>query len=447
MHDLRVALRRCLSIAEICMALDPLEDWKEMRKSGRELFKQLGQLRDTQVMKEWIGCLAGLQNPAGMKLAAHLGEREQQECEKAAIILACFDLRKWGRWQSRLALTAMSAVPLEDPIFQQFALERWQAARELHRQALRNRSHIAYHRLRIGLKRFRYTVENFLPHRHEIWGKDLKLLQDALGELHDLHVLWRTALAIGALTDPGIRSNLRDEIDKESSDRIQRYRAQTVGKPSVWTLWREGLPSGPELEQAAEARIRIWASFRDPSPASTRNTADAALKLFDGLERAGIKATENSVPEQAILRLAAIMRNVAPSSAKGKKRGKKSYKKIIRAEPPLGLSAEVYELAALAARFRLGAVRHPESRQLMRLTDEQKGAVQLAAAILCLADAFTSGGTRSIDRLCVSRVSDAILISAAGFSTGDPLARKLAAARYPLEVVCGAPVLIRPLQG
>ena len=74
-------------------------------------------------------------------------------------------------------------------MFQHLALERWEEARELHRQALRNRSQVGYHQLRIGIKRFRYTVENFLPQRHEKWAKDLRDLQDALGEVHDFDVL------------------------------------------------------------------------------------------------------------------------------------------------------------------------------------------------------------------------------------------------------------------
>ena len=60
---------------------------------------------------------------------------------------------------------------------------------DLHRQALRNRTQVGYHQLRIGIKRFRYMCENFLPQRHAKWAKDLRELQDALGEVHDFDVL------------------------------------------------------------------------------------------------------------------------------------------------------------------------------------------------------------------------------------------------------------------
>src|SRR5436309_10032112 len=54
-HDLRVALRRCRSIADGFIALDPDPAWKEMKKAGRRLFSRLGELRDVHVMQEWVG--------------------------------------------------------------------------------------------------------------------------------------------------------------------------------------------------------------------------------------------------------------------------------------------------------------------------------------------------------------------------------------------------------
>src|SRR5258708_17748738 len=53
-HGLRVALRRCRSMADGLMAIDPDPDWKRMKKAGKRLFQRLGELRDIQIMMEWI---------------------------------------------------------------------------------------------------------------------------------------------------------------------------------------------------------------------------------------------------------------------------------------------------------------------------------------------------------------------------------------------------------
>src|SRR5215470_6198692 len=53
-HDLRVALRRCRSVADGLMAIDPDPAWKQMKKAGKRLFSSLGELRDAQVMEEWV---------------------------------------------------------------------------------------------------------------------------------------------------------------------------------------------------------------------------------------------------------------------------------------------------------------------------------------------------------------------------------------------------------
>lgn len=266
-----------------------------------------------------------------------------------------------------------------------------------------------------------------------------------LGDLHDLFVLWRTALHIGALSDRDVRSQWRVLIEEESKARIQTYREKAIGKDSIWPVWRAGLPAGRELEQAAEARIRIWSSCRDPDFARTQDIAGVAMQLFDGLERAGIIATGGTTDVRCALHEASIMHNVGPAVG-GRRGGRASYKQITRTEPPLGFSAETYRLAALAVRYHRGAVRRPESRHLAHLNEEQKRAVQLAAAILCLADAFACRGEERIRHVHVSRMTDAIVISAAGYQEGDLLARKLATARYPLEVVCRAPIKIQTLQ-
>ena len=46
-HDLRVAIRRCRSMADGFLSVDPDPAWRQMKKLGKGLFASLGELRDT----------------------------------------------------------------------------------------------------------------------------------------------------------------------------------------------------------------------------------------------------------------------------------------------------------------------------------------------------------------------------------------------------------------
>src|SRR5437867_11019751 len=54
-HDVRVALGRCLSIADGFVALVPVPALKEMKKDGRRLFSRVGGLSDVHLTQEWDG--------------------------------------------------------------------------------------------------------------------------------------------------------------------------------------------------------------------------------------------------------------------------------------------------------------------------------------------------------------------------------------------------------
>ena len=112
-------------------------------------------------------------------------------------------------------------------VYQHLALEKWTAAYELHKRAMHTRSQVALHELHIGIKRFRYTVENFLPQQHARWGDDLKELQDLLGEVHDLDVLWGTALAVQAFQDR-LRTLFRARSRSRFLNLFRKTKAQTL---------------------------------------------------------------------------------------------------------------------------------------------------------------------------------------------------------------------------
>src|SRR5271167_449353 len=207
-HDLRVALRRCRSLADGLRAIDPDASWKDMKKAGKKVFQALGELRDMQVMQEWIEKLGDPADPVAMKLLDHVHARES-ECKQHALKdLNQFDRKQWRQWSRSLSQRAARVRP-GSIVYLNLALEKWMAAYDLHKHAMRSRSQVAYHQLRIGIKRFLYTVENFLPQQHATWGDDLKELQDLLGDVHDLDVLWATAIDHNVIAFPDAETRRR----------------------------------------------------------------------------------------------------------------------------------------------------------------------------------------------------------------------------------------------
>ncbi len=121
-HDLRVALRRVRSLADGMIAIDPDPSWKHMKKAGRKLFQALGELRDMQVMQEWIeklggtgdvtsGEVGGTDDPVVVKLLAHVHARET-ECKQLALKdLNQFDRKQWRQWSRTLPQRAARVRP------------------------------------------------------------------------------------------------------------------------------------------------------------------------------------------------------------------------------------------------------------------------------------------------------------------------------------------------
>jgi CHAD domain-containing protein/HD superfamily phosphodiesterase len=472
-HDLRVSLRRCRSLADGLMALDPDPNWKAMKKAGKRLFQRLGALRDIQVMMEWIEKLGPVQahvdagdspallpsaagstsdsqvagDPAAQSLLQILTAREREQKLEAHTALEEFDRKQWRQWSKSLPARA-ARFRAGSPLFKHLALERFAAARELHNHALRNRSQVAFHSLRIGLKRFRYIVENFLPAEHNAWGNELKEIQDWLGEVHDLDVLWATAVSIRVFPDADSRQQWHERIVKERTKRIDRYRKKMIGPDSLWQVWRAALPQGSQIQALATRRMKLWASSLDPDFPHSERVAALALQLYDGLLASGWQPAVGGISARTSLQAAALLHDV------GKSQGDKGHHKtsfdLIRAQGnPLGWNPADLQRAAVVARFHRGALptrRHKLLRDL--LPDEQKAAIQLAA-ILRLANALDATHDGHIRRLQIendqikSNKNEALIIAAEGYSPTSRSAQTIAAERHLLETVLRRPIILK----
>jgi CHAD domain-containing protein len=443
-HDLRVALRRCRSVADGLRVIDPDPGWKQMKRAGKRLFSSLGELRDVQIMDEWIRRLSEEGDSARINLLEYLATREAELKLQAGQALQEFDRKQWKRWSQTLPRRA-ARIRKGSVLFKHLALERWTEAHELHRRALRNQSQVAFHSLRIGIKRFRYIVENFLPERHLAWKDDLKELQDVLGEVHDLDVLWATALRLGMLSDPEVRINWHARINEERERRITRYREKMLGENSLWPVWRKELPQGKEVESAALARLKRWASMLDPDTAHSKRVERLAFQLYDGLRQCVPDLTEQPASLRKTLRAAVLLHDVGRS--KGEKGHQKAgYRLILCLAPPLGWSRSELDLAAVIVRCQRGAV--PSFRhELMRtIPPGQRTGFLYLVGILRLADALDAGHDGRIRRLKVLAKHGFVQVAAEGYSSHDRSAEVIAASRHLLETVLRRPILIRGLR-
>ena len=192
-HDLRVSLRRCRSLAEGLSAIDPDPVWRRLRKASKKQQSALSDLRDLQVLESWLKPLRLTSGPVGEALASRLRKEQRRAKKKASRSLDSFPRGRWKRWLRRLPACA-ELIPANQGRLAQLVLEQLTRVIELHNRWVSEREKAepnpeVWHELRVTVKRFRYMVESFLPEKSEAWGEELSHAQDLLGEGHDLDVL------------------------------------------------------------------------------------------------------------------------------------------------------------------------------------------------------------------------------------------------------------------
>lgn len=442
-HDLRVALRRCRSLADGVMDLDPDPAWKAMRKAASKLFKPLGELRDTQVAMGWLRQLASADDPVREKMLELLASRVEEAKAAAGRALERFDRAQWKQW-ARVLPGHSRRIPPGGLAFRHIALERWNEGWTLHRRATRSRSQAALHELRIGVKKFRYSVENFLPALHEEIGAGLKRVQDLLGEVHDLDVLLPRLREAGKVYDAAARKHWRATVQRARTERVAEYRALTRGEGSLWPLWRAKLPTGAELESAALAKLRVWASFLDPDFGRARRLSELAVQLFDGMAEASVNGVFDQAAARRIVRAGALLGNIG--RAEGHRGHHKASYRLIRAfPPPLGWTATDMLRTALVARYHRGTEPSEDHEGFALLAPDERRAVTWMSAVVRLADALVGDPHGEASRVRVES-SGGIHIWADGYTADPDWAVRVLEKQRLLETVSGRPVFVRPVQ-
>jgi CHAD domain-containing protein len=441
-HNLRVALRRCILISEVMRDLDPGSDWKAIRKAGKRLFRCLGDLRDTQVLTGWVEKLGPPGDASTAALLAILKAPDDQNVSRARAAVRKFDRKQWRVWAKELS-PRFRHLADDEAACESLILEHWVTVRDLYRQAQKARSGIAYHRFRVGLKKFRYGAENFLSERYSKWEPDLKFLQDLLGEVHDLDVLLQTIRRKRALFDEPHRVWWTQKLREERAARLGQYNAKLAGKSSPLWMWLQEMPTDGEERAAGLARLSQWVFFATPDFTRVNPIARFALQLYDGFSNCSLIGQDSEFEARSILHAAALLQDVGRLN-KRKNHHKESYRMIRKIAPPPGWSQRDLEMVAIVARFHRGALPRPDHKILKAYPAPVRQTLILLAALLRLANAFGSKSHQTVLRLDVENSSGVIVVRAEGYRETDPFGLKLSDAKRLLEFACQHPVHILP---
>ena len=243
-HDLRVALRRCRSLAQGLATVDVVEAklWRRLSKTARGLFAGLGTMRDAQVMRGWVDEL--VEEPVRSLILRRFDAEIAAHKDDAADAVKAFDVEAFAALSSDAPARA-AIVRRRRPLLLYLAITRLDEARALHVDAMRRRGAEQLHATRIGVKRLRYTLESLLPDIHDAIAKPLKKMQAALGDLHDFDVLSDRLDALfeaGDIYEEGWLQ-AKAPITAARADRLATYKSIATGSSSSWLKLRRALPT------------------------------------------------------------------------------------------------------------------------------------------------------------------------------------------------------------
>jgi CHAD domain-containing protein len=421
--------------------VDAHRAWRKMKKLPRKLFRTLGALRDLQVLENWVRKLASADDPSRPGLLSTLEDRQMKPRDQVLRVARAFDRGAW----KRLARTVERRARLVSPnslAAKCLAIERYEELYRLHAGTGRTQAPKPWHALRIGLKRFRYTVENLLPGRSAAWDERLGQMQGLLGGIHDLDVLktWITQYTngSGAKTGP-----LRHAIDAERRSCIEQYRAHTNGPGGLLHVWNAGLARQTTIAAATEARLRTTARAMDRNPRRTAEISRLTLQIFDALRASGATPRFLDDRRRAILRAASQLHAVR-SGGRHKPRHK-AASEILRALPvPLGWKAEEWDVLTEIVRYHRGAEPTVRHKHFGRLSAERQADVRGLAGVLRLARALRRCGATFAHGVRAVDAPACVQLRVAGLKDPKENVARIAAATHLLEDYLERPILVAP---
>jgi CHAD domain-containing protein len=440
-HDLRVALRRCRSVAAAVEEIDPHPDWAEMRDCARKLFRSLGKLRDAQVMEQWVGKIQPQDDSVKRALLESLTATEESAKKKALQNAVRFGVQRWHELE-RVLTSRLRRIPADGEAACCLALERLEEARELHRRALRTETPEPWHELRIGVKRFRYTLEALVPSLHGRWSDSLKRVQDMLGDIHDVDVL----LELVRETRANLPGELGGGMDWDSAiaqvreAKLEDYRKLALGHSNIWQTWLKSFPK-QDWERFTAGRIAATRKCMDGKLRRSMVARRLALKLWSQLRASGAGEIFANAKERVVLDSAARLIGVRLQDSK-KRRTKLARTFLLKSPVPPAWSFAEWERVAWAVRFQRGPEPSNGSKRFSKLSVEQQAGIALHAGILRLALAIQRAGITSGAALQLESLPQGLLLHIRGVEETPDNAASFAKAKRLLEHSLGKTILL-----
>ena len=438
-HRLRVALRRCRSLAVLMEEVDVHPSWTRLRRVSRKLFRTLGELRDTQILEEGVKNVTVANDPLRQTLLGVFERREKKPLARARRAVKQFDQRAWTRLARTLQRRARF-VPANSPAAECLALERYQELRRLHVRAVRTQQPQPWHELRVAVKRFRYAIESVLPARAALWDEGLQEMQDLLGEIHDLDILMNAVRKESADVDAHSVGTARQRILARRQVCIDEYRQRAPGRSGLLHDWNAGLPHGAQIEKAAAARLRATALAMDPHPCRTALVSQLALQAFDALRATDATVFRNERARR-ILQAASELHAIGSGSHHASRQ--KAARDVVRALPaPPGWTRADWDVLALVVRYHRGAEPKRTHRSFARLSKKRQEVVRVLAGVLRLARALRRCGVQARPRLHADATAKAVRLRVIGLMDTRANAARLTAAKHLLDRDLGRPLFI-----
>lgn len=239
-HDLRVAIRRADQALVTFKHYLPRKVAKQIRKQFKTVLSSAGTLRDLDIAIEILS-KNGQPDAAELRRAIRLRRKTAERSLltrlkrlslRTRVSRWCDDLKLDGRredFEADLRTLASSTLPR---LAQRF-FDAGHAASSQH-------SGEKLHEFRIRAKKFRYTLELFLPvygPKAEEWTREIKSVQTVLGAMND----YRSVFAMAA--EFGCGRKLKASLKRSERRKIRQFR-------KVWTEHFS--------HAAAQEWMRLW---------------------------------------------------------------------------------------------------------------------------------------------------------------------------------------------